>query len=1002
MVFTNMDLKLCKFKVRSVQQLPIHPLHLAADQVKWCTRFGRCESPTIAAISKQFTHLSDEPFVFAVVHLGNHPDKLISEETLDAQESSIPLTLYCTEDFFSHYELSANQQYNVSHIKPFPLEQVVFAAKTDETFNWSQQNAFETGLLVASTCNKSMLVRCGDVFLAPPLPAFGADTNYILGRFNELYAVQCEPAQQGIITVSTAVVVVKSQESVDNSITEEFSYTNLKIQILNESHLGWCKEDISSTIICSEYLASKLQLCNEKYVSVILSSNTIISKQMKPRTCMVRILSDKLLGRLTKVNCKAIPWSKHGVWITSTLWFNLSQGKPNSDVSQYSVTLHKLSEGDAPTFTSEVHLSLVLSPNYPPAGCYDKSIVNFLKNPILLTSGDIISLNVKDDIEFYEASTEIGNMCEVIYYKVISLGPDLTEGKSYLDGTTNSYVPFVNTTLGFIDGLPGLSKHVEALQQNISPYLNKNSVLQHVCTVLLSGQSGCGKHSVVTHVCNHLNLHFFEVDCQSLIADTPGATESKITDVFRRARLYSPCAIVMSSIESIGRNRETGRVDNRVCASLEKSIRSLSETSTDADLPVVVIATCNDKTSVVSDIRSLFLHQISIDAPDEKERYEMILHASRLLNASRDMDYHKLSKHTAGFVVGDIWELFRKSVQVSSDRVLRKCAVGSRLSWAEEQCLAMSGVTSNHSDVEEALKLMQTQRVDNIGMPKIPDVQWDDIGGLEDVKTHILDTIQLPMDHPELAGTGLNRSGVLLYGPPGTGKTLLAKAVASQCALSFLSVKGPELINMYVGQSEANVRRVFQKARDAAPCVVFFDELDALAPNRGRSGDSGGVMDRVVSQLLAELDGVNGSEDLGKQVFIIAASNRPDLIDPALLRPGRLDKLIYVGISENKEDQLKVLIAQTRKLNLAPTVSLEEVVHRCPPNMTGADFYALTTEAATNAVRRRIQESKSHFVDDMVCAVEQCDLLDAATKVIPSVNEEQLANYRRVKSVMAR
>uniref|UniRef100_H2ZMZ1 Peroxisomal ATPase PEX6 n=1 Tax=Ciona savignyi TaxID=51511 RepID=H2ZMZ1_CIOSA len=550
--------------------------------------------------------------------------------------------------------------------------------------------------------------------------------------------------------------------------------------------------------------------------------------------------------------------------------------------------------------------------------------------------------------------------------------------------------------------IPGLAEHVETLQQNIMPYLNRNSTLQHSCTVLLSGQAGSGKHSVVTYVCHLLNLHYFQIDCQNLIADTPGATESKITDMFRRARVYSPCAIVMSSVETIGRNRETGRIDNRICTALKKSIRSLVETSTDADLPVVVIATCHDKSNVVSDIRSLFLHQIQIEAPNERERYEMMIHASRFISASRDINYHKLAKHTAGFVLGDIFELFRKTVQVSIQRILQKCAIGSRLSWAEEQCLAMSGVTSNHCDVEDALTQMQSQRADNIGMPKIPDVHWDDIGGLEDVKSHILDTIQLPLDHPELAATGLNRSGVLLYGPPGTGKTLLAKAVASQCALSFLSVKGPELINMYVGQSEANVRRVFQKARDAAPCVVFFDELDALAPNRGRSGDSGGVMDRVVSQLLAELDGVNASEDVGKQVFIIAASNRPDLIDPALLRPGRLDKLIYVGISENKEDQLKVLIAQTRKLNLSPTVSLKEVADRCPVNMTGADFYALTTEAATNAVRRHIQQSISNYMDDTVCAVEQCDLIEAASKIIPSVSEEQLANYRRVKSAMAR
>ncbi|EFN50862.1 hypothetical protein CHLNCDRAFT_28658, partial [Chlorella variabilis] len=177
----------------------------------------------------------------------------------------------------------------------------------------------------------------------------------------------------------------------------------------------------------------------------------------------------------------------------------------------------------------------------------------------------------------------------------------------------------------------------------------------------------------------------------------------------------------------------------------------------------------------------------------------------------------------------------------------------------------------------------------------IPSVKWEDVGGLHDIKRAILDTVELPLKHPELFAGGLRRrSGVLLYGPPGTGKTLLAKAVATECSISFLSVKGPELINMYVGESERQIREasVFARARRARPCVVFFDELDSLAPARGRGSDSGGVMDRVVSQLLAEIDGVQVGD-----VFLVGATNRPDLLDPALLRPGRLDKLLYVGIA---------------------------------------------------------------------------------------------------------
>lgn len=189
-------------------------------------------------------------------------------------------------------------------------------------------------------------------------------------------------------------------------------------------------------------------------------------------------------------------------------------------------------------------------------------------------------------------------------------------------------------------------------------------------------------------------------------------------------------------------------------------------------------------------------------------------------------------------------------------------------------------------DFERALAQARASFSASIGAPLIPKVSWDDVGGLVSVKADILDTIQLPLQHPEVFADGMKkRSGVLLFGPPGTGKTLLAKAVATSFSLNFFSVKGPELLNMYIGESEANVRRVFQRARDARPCVIFFDELDSVAPKRGNQGDSGGVMDRIVSQLLAELDGM--SDGSGADVFVIGATNRPDLLDPALLRPGR-------------------------------------------------------------------------------------------------------------------
>lgn len=203
-------------------------------------------------------------------------------------------------------------------------------------------------------------------------------------------------------------------------------------------------------------------------------------------------------------------------------------------------------------------------------------------------------------------------------------------------------------------------------------------------------------------------------------------------------------------------------------------------------------------------------------------------------------------------------------------------------------------------------------------------IKWSDVGGLEPIKQIISDTILLPLSHPSLFSSsgdqlGITRSGILLYGPPGTGKTLLAKAIASECQLNFLSVKGPELLDMYVGQTELNVRMLFEKARLNAPCVLFFDELDSLAPVRGRAGDSGGVMDRVVSQLLTEIDGMDkysersGGSTKNGQIFLIGATNRPDLIDTSLLRPGRFDKLIYVSISKSNEERANIFKALIRK-----------------------------------------------------------------------------------------
>ena len=319
-----------------------------------------------------------------------------------------------------------------------------------------------------------------------------------------------------------------------------------------------------------------------------------------------------------------------------------------------------------------------------------------------------------------------------------------------------------------------------------------------------------------------------------------------------------------------------------------------------------------------------------------------------------------------------------------------------------------------------AVSRVKARTAVEIGAPEAPDVTWDDVGGLEDAKAMILDTVELPLRHRDLFAGGLRRrSGVLLYGPPGSGKTLLAKAVAAQCAASFLSVKGPELIDPYVGESERKVREAFARARRARPCVVFFDELDALAPARGGSGDSGGVMDRVVAQLLAEIDAAQAASD--GDLFVVGATNRPDLLDPALLRPGRLDALVYVGVSEDAASKLKVLRALTRRFALGAGVDLEAVARACPPTLSGADLYALCADAWMGALKRRIaaggdgdgtgeggrdegagggggEGGSTEAAAPPAVVVEAADFAAALAALTPSLSREELARYLALKA----
>ncbi|KAF9123150.1 peroxisomal assembly protein [Mortierella sp. 14UC] len=565
------------------------------------------------------------------------------------------------------------------------------------------------------------------------------------------------------------------------------------------------------------------------------------------------------------------------------------------------------------------------------------------------------------------------------------------------------------------------------LYQLVSSGLHRfSSKLGLNCTVLLHGARGIGKKTVIDWVADLAGIHVMEVNCFDIASDTDAKTEVAVRAKFDKAVACGPCILVLRHIDALARKSvalETGQ-EPILSTVLKDCFMQLGDAFKTMGHPVTVIATTGDIDKVPTSVLGCFLHEIGFDAPDESQRLAILKNLTTTTPLGPDVSLSSLATQTAALVAKDLVDLTGRAGLVAIDRVEKSIEEWNKGAVAA-QSLVNAGVTVTAADYDTALNKARASYSDSIGAPKIPNVTWDDVGGLASVKNDILDTIQLPLEHPELFASGLKkRSGILLYGPPGTGKTLLAKAVATSCSLNFFSVKGPELLNMYIGESEANVRRVFQRARDAKPCVIFFDELDSVAPKRGEKGDSGGVMDRIVSQLLAELDGMNGGEGSG-DVFVIGATNRPDLLDPALLRPGRFDKLLYLSVSTKHEEQLRIIQALTRKFRLHPSLDLANVAEKCPFNYTGADFYALCSDAMLKAMTRTADGIESRVVtinkdetstlprpitsqyyldhlaqpEEIVVQVTEEDFDQALAELIPSVSAQELEHYKQVQKM---
>ncbi|KAB1261923.1 Peroxisome assembly factor 2 [Camelus dromedarius] len=647
-----------------------------------------------------------------------------------------------------------------------------------------------------------------------------------------------------------------------------------------------------------------------------------------------------------------------------------------------------------PPFAKELHIEIVSSPHYSTHGNYDHVLYRHFQTPRAVQEGDVLCVPTVGQVEILEGSPEKLPRWREMFFKVKKTVGEAPDGpiSAYLATTTHTSLYLVRPQWG--------------------------TLLTGTSSVLLQGPPGSGKTTAVTAACSRLGLHLLklgpttlayhpcplltgpsgpppQVPCSSLCADSSGAVETKLQATFSWARRCRPVVLLLTAVDLLGRDRDGLGEDARVVATLRRLL--LDEDPLTSCPPLMVVATTSRAQDLPADVHTAFPHELKVPVLSEGQRLSILQALTAHLPLGQEVNLAQLARRCAGFVVGDLYALLTHSSRAACTRI-KNSGSGGGLSEEDEGELCAAGCPLLAEDFGQALEQLQSAHSQAVGAPKIPSVSWHDVGGLQEVKKEILETIQLPLEHPELLSLGLRRSGLLLHGPPGTGKTLLAKAVATECSLTFLSVKGPELINMYVGQSEENVREVFARARAAAPCIIFFDELDSLAPSRGRSGDSGGVMDRVVSQLLAELDGLHSTQD----VFVIGATNRPDLLDPALLRPGRFDKLVFVGVSEDRASQLRVLSAITRKFRLEPSVSLVDVLDHCPPQLTGADLYSLCSDAMTAALKRRVRDLEEGLEPgSSALLLTMEDLLQAAARLQPSVSEQELLRYKRIQRKFA-
>jgi len=501
------------------------------------------------------------------------------------------------------------------------------------------------------------------------------------------------------------------------------------------------------------------------------------------------------------------------------------------------------------------------------------------------------------------------------------------------------------------DDIGGAGKALVMMREMIElplrhPQIFRNLGVKPPKGVLLYGPPGTGKTLLAKAVANETGAFFFVINGPEIMSKMAGDSEANLRRAFEEAEKNAPAIIFIDEIDSIApkRDKTNGELERRIVSMLLTLMDGLKGRG-----QVVVIGATNRPNTIDPALRRFgrFDREIEMGVPDSTGRLEILHIHTRNMKLSDDVDLEAIADATHGFVGADLAQLCTEAALNCIREQLEFIDIEDESIDAE--ILDAMAVQQYHFD--DAMGNVSPSSIRETTV-QVPDVKWDDIGGLEKTKKDMIEMVQYPIEYPEIfAKYGQQPSrGCLLWGPPGCGKTLLAKAIASECAANFISIKGPELLTMWFGESEANVRDVFDKARNASPCILFFDELDSIARARGGGGgDAGGAGDRVMNQLLTEMDGINPT----KQIFFVGATNRPDIIDPAIKRPGRLDQLIFIDLPDFP-GRVSIIKATLRKSPIDPAVDFEWLAEQTH-GYSGADLAGIAKVAAKLAIRGTIE-----------------------------------------------